>query len=99
VQVEDGGAAVFTARDGNVVTARAVDQPSTDGAFAVGGRMAFSNLVAALAPWCCQPSDDTTVESFTRWVIVSNGGGSLVPYPEQVARICPRCPGSISVGM
>lgn len=83
VQVEDGGAAMFTSRDGNVVTARAVDQLSTDGAFAVGVRIAFSNLLAALAPWCCQPRDDLTVEPFTRWAIVSSGGASLVPYPEQ----------------
>jgi hypothetical protein len=83
VQVEDGGAAMFTARDGNVVTARAVDQLSTDGAYAVGERIAFSNLLAALAPWCCLPRDDMAVEPFTRWVIVSSGGGSLAPYPEQ----------------
>ena len=83
-QVEDGGARVFTARHGDEQTSRAVDQLSEDGAFAVGDRIPFVHLLAALAPLCCQPRDDMSVQPFTRWAIVSvrNDGGN-VPYPEQ----------------
>ncbi|HEY0518851.1 MAG TPA: hypothetical protein VGC84_05105, partial [Ilumatobacteraceae bacterium] len=40
-------------------------------------------LLAALAPWCCQPRGDTRVVSFTRWAIVSKGGVGLISDPNQ----------------
>lgn len=83
VQIQDGGSVAFTARQGDVVTARVIDQLSSDGSYAVGDRVEFGRLLAALAPLCCEPRDDATVSAFSRWTIVSSPGASEVPYPEQ----------------
>ena len=83
VQIQDGGAAVFTARHGDEQTARTVDQLSTDYSYTVGARIPFGHLLAALSPLCCEPRDDMTVQPFTRWAIVSAPGTGYSPYPEQ----------------
>ena len=83
VQVQDGGATVFTFRDGDIETARAVDQLSSDGSYAVGVRLPFVQLLTALSPLCCVPRDDLTVQPLTRWGIVSVPGQGNEPYPEQ----------------
>jgi hypothetical protein len=83
VQIQDGGAAVFTARQGDVQTARAVDQLFIDDPYTVGDRVPFGNLLAALAPWCCEPREDMTVEPLTRWAIVSRPTAGEEPDPEQ----------------
>lgn len=100
VQIEDGGAAVFTTRHGDEETARAVDQLSTDNSRAVGDRIPFGHLLAALSPLCCEPRDDMTVLPFTRWAIVSAPGAGYAPSSEQdwtgPARTWPILPGLTS---
>ena len=83
VQIEDGGATVFTTRHGDEETARAVDQLSADNSHAVGDRIPFGHLLAALSPLCCEPRDDMTVLPFTRWAIVSAPGVGYAPSSEQ----------------